>query len=444
MFPEMPKVLIVSVRFPPYNNMASIRLGKLAKYLNEFGWEPWVLTVEKDLIESVGNLPVEIDENHVIRAGYCWPLCWLVGYNRRTNNAESEFKRDEEAGERVGEPPIKSRKPFYRWLVGHLRHTRWPDQGMPWRRRAITRGRILLKEHNFDIIFSSHGPPSSHVVASALARHFRLPWVADFRDLWSLNHIVRRKGLAQMVEAWFERRVLRFADALTTVSEPLAGQLQGLHEKPTTVIMNGFDEEDYRHLKDRPDKRLFVISYTGMIYEGKQDPRILFEAVRSFNETRDGTEFPIEVRFYGTKPAHLERIIDDYGVSEWVKIFPRVSYQEATRVQVEADALLLLEWNDPSAAGVYTGKVFEYIGARKPILAVGPEGGVIEELLLKTKSGCLAKNCGAALTALREWVQMKKSIGTTRLKTDPKLIRPYTRRHQAGILAGLLDRALGR
>lgn len=436
---KKPKILLVSFRFPPHNHISSLRIGKMAKYLDEFGWDPWVLTVDTDLTTSVGSLPIEIDKQKVIRANYGRLFGYLMRFKNRTDRKDKEIKTNYE---KFLNPKklIISLRIIYSWATRHIGMTRLPDRALVWCRPAIKKGKRLLREQEFDAIFSSHGPPSSHLVASVLTRNFGIPWVADFRDPWSQNHITNRNSLINFFETCIEKRCMRQASELTTVSMPWVQQLENLHKKTVTKIPNGYDEEDYNDVEDLPSADAFVIVYTGQVIQEKQDPTMLFEAVKLMNKVGGDSPIPVEVHFFGCSENRVGDLVKKCRVKKWVKIHSRVSHQQIIRKQVNADALLLLEWTDPSEKGVYPGKIFEYLGARKPILAVGPKGGVVEELLNATKSGRMSSDIAEVLVYLRELLKTKKKFGTTRLNTYNDLIKPYTRRYQAQSLVKVLNR----
>ena len=434
------RVLIVSYYFPPDNFIGTLRTGKFAKYLQENNWEPWVLTVETGLLTSVGSLPVEIPSERVIRAGFGKWLTALIFKRRNITPAIN--------GERSSKSAIPNFISFWRrvsrclWVLfsGLFSDVRSPDRASPWVFPALQLAVDLLQRVPFDVVFSSHGPPSSHIVAALLTRRFGLPWIADYRDLWSENHAHHRSWPLRVLEMHLERWVLSRASHLTTVSEPLAVRLRMLHGKSVTVIQNGFDPDDFCEVTELSEKHKFRVVYTGMIYPGKQDPSIIFQAIKSILNNHQELGAAIEVHFLGADPSQVFPFAEAYGVLEHVTVHARLPNADALRWQQESDILLLLTWHDKSANGYYTGKVFEYLGARRPILATGPSGSEVEKLLIRSQSGQLATDATKAEEfILKQW-SIKLNIGSTLLAERKSLLKPYTRGYQAGILAQVLDR----
>jgi hypothetical protein len=222
----------------------------------------------------------------------------------------------------------------------------------------------------------------------------------------------------------------------------LAEQLGALHGKPVTVLPNGFDDADFLIDETLEEFHGFTIVYTGTIYPGKQDPSPLFEALCILRTRAPDVAQDIELHFFGAAPDLLADLAARWQVADQLKVHPRVANREAMHWQQKADMLVLLEWNDPTAKGVYTGKVFEYLGARRPILATGPSGGVIEALLRETESGGLVNDAEGAARMIEQWWRGKRLTGSTRLPAREARLRPYTRRYQAGVLAGVLRSAV--
>jgi len=149
---------------------------------------------------------------------------------------------------------------------------------------------------------------------------------------------------------------------------------------------------------------LITIVYTGTIYQGKQDTTKLFVALRELIDEGLG-ESDIRVEFYGDELVWLRGEIEQYGLLNTVSQCGRVSHEEALQIQREADILLLLKWEDLQEDGVYTRKVFEYLGARRPILATGGHDDVVTELLLETGAGVCACTVQEIKEALVDFIR---------------------------------------
>ncbi|RZS85972.1 glycosyltransferase [Pigmentiphaga kullae] len=265
---------------------------------------------------------------------------------------------------------------------------------------------------NLDVIVSTHGPRSTHLIASHVrARHPHLKWIADYRDLWSQNHLASYGPTAQKREAAIERRAMKEADAFITVSDELAAQLETLVCSHVHVIPNGFDPEDYLGYPDAPtheDPPRLV--YTGMLYRQHRDPSPLFQALSELHQEGAISPGDIHVDFYGPPDSWLDELINRFGVHPFVNLMGRVQRPDALKAQSRASALLLIESAAPEARGVLTGKLFEYLAMGKPILSLGsPPGSAIGRVLSSTATGLIAEND----------VQKVKSFLLSMMKREP-------------------------
>jgi len=190
-----------------------------------------------------------------------------------------------------------------------------------------------------------------------------------------------------------------------------------------------------------PEGAPFTLVHTGLLYPGTRDPRILFAALRPL--VADGTISPgdLVVRFLGRNLEIAGRSLQEFPeVSPFVELAGEVSYEESLRQQSRATALLLLEWPDPRAKGVLTGKLFEYLGTGKPVLAVAPRSGEIDRVLGDTAGGAVVTNAAEAEVLLRRWIHAYRSEGTAATGPDRARLSRYTRREQTRALAEVLDR----
>jgi hypothetical protein len=431
------RVLIVSFYFPPTNAVGAIRVGKFAKYLPEFGWEPVVLTADtaKDLLQTV---PIEIDEGKVFRTPSF--TLYLSLYRNLKGNRVTPSK--------AVSHKFNWKEPIYR--VARLAQ---PVYTLPilaplvsdpigWYTHAVKRGRELLDKYDTDAIFSSYPPSTSHFVASRLHQISGIPWVAEFRDLWAMNHNARTTSFLRYLTCRWEQRVMKGSSLLISTSESWAKHLEILHSKKAITISNGFDEEDY--VEDTPLTSKFTITYTGQVYYPKQDPTPLLQALRELKEEGGISSSDFEVRFFGGNLLKTVRpLIEGCGLRELVKVCDLVPFRESVRRQKESSVLLMLKWNDPMEKGVYTGKLFEYLGAKRPILAVGSFNENVDKLLSESGTGVVADNGPAIKIVLSRWLDEWRNSGRIVSDWEPRadVIQRYTRKAQAGKLAQLMEEA---
>jgi glycosyltransferase involved in cell wall biosynthesis len=395
-FSEM-RILIVSYIFPPFNCIGSVRVGKTAKYLLKFGHDVRVLTAQDQPFPP--TLQLEVPTENVI-------------YSRSLNvrkPAEVMLGKGAHA-EAENRPPHGRLRSAMKQALGFPLRTfvYFPDANVGWLPFALSAGARLLEEWKADLILASSPPPTALLVARRLAKSFGIPWIADLRDLWVDHHYYNQPSWRKVVEARMERRVLSSAAALVTVSEPLAEILRAKYRKPTKIVLNGFDPADYPARSDLAFNNGNIrILYTGVTYPGRQDASMLFAALRQLGPLAE----QVRVTFYGSYLNTIREKAAEHGVQHLVEINAPISYKESLKAQSEADILLLLLWTDPAERGIYTGKLFEYIGAHRPILAVGGADCVAAELIRSRNAGVVMSDPGKIAAQLEKWIQLKQKTG---------------------------------
>jgi len=430
-----PKVLMISYAFPPRHSVGSLRSAKFAKYLPSLGWTPVVLT-------RAWN-PEHEDPTQQLTADII-----ATEYRDRLRlfrpNRSGGITLPDGAWTDKQTSGIKTRVRAFAsyWLKEALA---FPDEEAGWVRPALSAARLAVRQHDISMLFSTSPPVSSHVIASRLQRETGLPWIADFRDLWTQNHYIKHTLPRNALEEWLEKRTMRNAIHLATVSPTLASQLSALHGKPTTVITNGYDHEDYQDAVPQISDR-FSLTYTGQLYAGKRDPSLLFAALGGLVKRGSIKPDTFQIRFYGPPGdvTLVRTLASEYGVEEFVVHHGSVTYSEAVMRQKESTALLLLNWDTPAERGVYTGKLFEYLGARRPILAIPSLRGVVDELLTKTRAGVSAGTSAEVARVLEGWYGQFLRAGAVPYEGIDSAIGQYTREAQTVKLAELFEDALCR
>lgn len=388
------RILLISCFFYPQNRIPVLRIGQWAKYWASEGHDVTVLTTQKyDFMGPFGlesDLPPEV---RIIEVP-CLPKFVQRAAKPRVEDGASSF-----TGKAASAESLLKRK--VRGLRRYIGST--VDIHDLWISPAYKAGMKLLAENQYDAIVSSYSPPAAHVVASKLKRkHPNLVWFADFRDLWANNHITSAKGIFKWLESTRENRSLNgLADALITVSQPLAADLKVRHPNiPVWLIENGFDPQEFPRWIQAISRgpRLtekMTICYAGTIYPNRRDPTPLFVAVNELIDSGQISADKISIEFYGKNEQELSEIIQRTNANRHnvIKIKGFVTRQASLEAQRQSDLLLLLESGEPGAQGMLTGKVFEYLVSGIPILAVGIDNThAAGELLEATGTGFCASD----------------------------------------------------
>lgn len=420
----MKKVLIIGY-FWPYREGSGRVIG-LAKYLPEFGWQPIILTAP---LHEKSDILFRVIETPYHDAFAFWKR--LFRFNSNDGITSQEKKR-------LG---VTSKKSFINFFINIGKAIIcYPDSERGWKPFAIKAGSELLQNEDIDAMISIW-PVTSHIIAKELKNRYKISWIADYPDLWSQNHNYSYGPLRKLIDRKLELKTLLQADALTTVSRPWAEKLRMLHKRKSVyAITHGFDPATL----NTPPANLtskFTITYTGQIYTGKQDPSKLFAALRDL--ISDGTMYPkdVEITFYGTGVDWLANEIEKYGLSTIVKQHGTVPIEIAFEKQRESQLLLLLNWEDYQVKGWHSIKIYAYLAAQRPILAIGGSGDdVIRELLEETKAGTYAISVEDIKNILRDLYSEYKRKGKISYNGEREKINKYSYREMARKFAEILDR----
>lgn len=418
------RIGIVSYRFPPYNAVGGVSVGKTAKYLHRLGHGVRVITAADQPLEP--SLELEIDSSQVVATKWLnLSLVPELALGGRASVVKSGFS----TGGRKG-AILKPLGRAYRAAV------QVPDPQIGWYPYAVREGRRALAAWRPDVIFASAGPYTSLMAASRIARSIGVPWVAAFRDLWVDNPYRELPKLRQLLEARLERQVVGSAAGLVTVSEPLAQTLQAKYDVPVAVVTNGFDDEDFdavdRDVTPPAGGGPLVMTYTGAVIEGRRDPTPLFRATKLLGLGADD----VRIRFVGRYLDAVDDLRRREGVVGVVELHHPVPYRESLKLQRQSDVLLLLAWDDPREQGIVPGKIFEYLGSRRPILLLGSTDGVPSRLIAEREAGVTATDVSEIARAVEEWIRVKRAGGIPDLSND-NLVE-LTRRAQTERLAAFL------
>lgn len=423
-----PRVLIITRYFPPLDSIATIRMFSWAKYLHRRGWDVSVLTTSKDK-QMVTPLELDTSKFNVTEVPYFDPITFLG------------FDKKQEASK--GKATKKKSNAIKNWIMRFYRermNERMPGRTDFWIAPAIRelRRRKAEGEH-YDFVISSYGPPSAHIVGHYASKIFDAYWIADYRDLWLENHIYLGLWPFTKIEGHLEKKIVSRAHIITTVSEGLKNALEKkFYPVPVYILENGFDPEIIDPASDTyysgQEKKIRIV-YTGSLYFKRRDPSALFQAVQELLKDGKLAANALEILFYGSSIGNLLELIEKYDLQNVAKYCGTVSLQDSYSIQKSADALLFLETPNPTLDGILTGKLFEYMYVKAPIIAVGVNRECAPARLIEeTESGTV---CGNNVPLIKE-VIIKLVNGQFVVNKKRDLIMQYTRENRADKLMQLM------
>lgn len=398
----MKNVLIITRSFPPKNNIAARRFGYMVRYMEEFGWKPWVVTVP-----STGDLPVTISEDQIAR------IAVPNRSYRADNNAHSVWR-----GLRFRFDVLASS-----WY--------W----------SVTSNRQLVDRFpRPDIVLASYGPNSALWLGRYFSRRYGVPWIADFRDPGALRYSART-SLGSRIDSYAERAVLRSASAITTVGATWSEALAQHYDCPTETVYNGFeykgDAVGTASGEAQPSASADYLYYAGTVYEHQLPAmQAVLDAIAHLPEIR------LRVRLVGVKDAvdtitHWTATLPFAGR---VELLPRCS--AATALQEANSALCNLVLgdlmpNDNWTKGHITGKFLELVALKPAVLVVAKRNGEFDEVLSRTAKGEVCTDSGEVAGFLNSLQRGRSYEG------KPSAVARYSKHEQCEVLCRFLDQFAG-
>ena len=361
------KLLLVTLYFPPAGGGGVQRPLKFATYLPALGIETHVLAPDDPKWVHADNDLTLPTQAWVHRARYVGPSGRRIA--------------DELHGRTGVDLALRRASTIGRRLL-------LPDENVTWNATAIPKAIAIARREGIDVVLTTSPPGSVHLIGAAVKRATGAKWVADLRDSIALHPHRATEGIGarakQKARAGVAHLVARQADAIVTAAEAISEETRGLSPKaPVVTIANGSDFDDFAGLEYRRTDR-FRLTHTGSFF-GQRDPKPFLRALQA-----SGLE-DVVVRFVGDFRPGDREFLESLDLGPRVELIEYVPRRESLRLQRESDALLLLI---PEAGGrgrgVLSGKVFEYLAAERPILAVVPPDGAAAQLLRDTGAGTVA------------------------------------------------------
>ncbi len=416
----MDKVLIIANEFPPMGGAGVQRTTKFVKYLREFNFEPIVITKEhrgglsdKSLLQDIPN-DIKI-----------YRLKAYDFINRRG----------------ILKLPMK--------FIGTRILS--PDSEFFW--YYFNRDKVLdiIKKEKIQLIYTTSFPYSSHLMGLYLRKKLiNIRWIADFRDEWTNNPYHRDsffKRLKFRAEKRKEVEVTSNCDYfITNTPLMLEGFLKDNKDlyKNSTFIPNGYDEEDFLDILDKRDgEDKFVITYTGSLY-GRRNLDEFLDGLKLAVDKNQVRKNRLEIRIVGNiYDKVIEAYSKAYNLEGVIKSYGYLPHKESIQMLFNSDIILLVIGKGKGSRNFYTGKIFEYIRANRPILAIVPEDGVAADVIRETRTGLVVdpENIVGIKNALANYYKSWLENGIEHNK-DITEIKKYSRKAQTKKLAEIFAEQL--
>jgi glycosyltransferase involved in cell wall biosynthesis len=375
----MKKVLIITYYWPPAGGPGVQRVLKFAKYLPQFGWEPIILTVDGGDYPAIDkSLEKSIPKNcKVYKTKTIEPfnIFKLLTGKKKDHKIDTYILTKNQSG-------IMSK--LAKWVRANLFV---PDARVGWYPNAVKQGLKIIKSEKIDMIFSSSPPHSLQLIAKKLHKKSGVKWVADFRDPWSnlvYNQNLKRSFITKLLDEKFEKNVFSTASSVVSISNHLVEEFKEISNNNYFIIPNGYDEDDFSNINSQDIRTddIIEISYAGALSKERL-PVALFPALQKLKEQ----DVKFRVNIYGNVCPEFKSLAKKYKIESFVNYIAYVPHSELVKKLQNADILLLVIDDVPNNIGFLSGKLFDYMGYKKPILAYGPVNGDASKIIDKSSSG---------------------------------------------------------
>lgn len=425
---EAKRLLLCTYYWPPSGGAGVQRSLKFAKYLPEFSVLPTVLSVDKNsatypIIDDSLNL--EVPENlTVIRTKSSDPFRTYSKLSGKKEVPRSGFANSEKPG-------------FKEQLMRFVRGNFFlPDARRGWNKYAIKEAIKLIESNKIDVILTSSPPHSTQLIGHKLKEKYGLPWIADLRDPWTDIYYYKDlfpTWLAKKIDTYYERKVLVSADKIIVVSESIKTLFlkKSTKIKPENIVVipNGYDSADFTDINHKKNSE-FTISYTGTIAKSYDLETFAQACKLSFTDKKRA----IKLRFVGNTGEFLLPIMKRFGLESYAELLATVDHKTSIEYLLSSDALLLLIPNSSENKGILTGKLFEYLGSKKPIIGIGPQEGDAAKIIANCNAGKMIQ-FGDVEELSNYLNQLYEKWENNCLPISNKNVEKYSRQTLAGILA---------
>jgi glycosyltransferase involved in cell wall biosynthesis len=427
------RLLLLAYYFPPLGLSGVLRPLKFTKYLGRLGWDIDVLT-------SSPARYYAHDES----------LLRELPASVRIERTRSLDFFHLGKGRKAAELPGPGARRLSRLVF-------LPDTKIGWYPFAVSRGVEIARKARPDVVMATAPPFTSFLAGHRLAREFRIPLVLDYRDSWLMDpQSPPPTRVHRRIASRLEAKVVGASAAIIVVNgmigEELTTRYPAAREKITTIY-NGFDPEDLAALPHisssfrRP--RGLRLLYMGTLSRDVNRPDALFEGLSLVKRESGNVLGPLEVVFMGTADEESVRCARRCGIGELIRFVPYTPHREALAALATADAALLIVDAHEFADRHVPGKIFEYLGAGKPVIALAPAASEAARIVREAHAGVVLPPDDPRTIArgLLEWIRLRER-GTDLPRPDTASLLVYNRKEQAAaldrIMRGLLSPAAAR
>lgn len=380
---SLKKLVLITYHWPPMGGGGVQRWLKMSKYLRSYGWEPIIFTVSDAEIsiydESlVKEIPEGIETIHT-------PIWEPFGvYKKVTGKKKDEKVQPGLLNEGEGKEWINN---LALWVRGNVFI---PDAKRFWIKPASKALIKYIGENHVDAIVSTGPPHTTHMIALAAKRKTNIPWLADFRDPWTFVDYYDKLKLSPYADKMhhkLEKKVLNTADKTVTVTWSWADEFNSRNfDKKVGVITNGYDPADFENPVAIKLDTTFTLTHIGSM-NADRNPKALWPVLKEMSNSNPDFAKRLKIKLIGPVDSSIFKSIAENGLTDNLEHIKNLPHDEVIP-HLQSSPVLLLPLNDtPNISGVVPGKLFEYMGAQRPILCIGKTDGDAARIIKGANAG---------------------------------------------------------
>ena len=371
------KVLIITYYWPPAGGPGVQRWLKFVTYFKKMGIDPVVYIPENPEYPIVDkNIINEVPEGitivkHPIKEPYRYARLFSKKHTKTMSSGVISKKKNS----------------LLQKLMLYIRGNYFiPDARVNWVQPSIKFLSNYILQNPIETIITTGPPHSLHLIGKGLQSITNTKWIADFRDPWTTIHYhdsLQLTDRSQKKHKQLEKEVLDTADLVTVTSPRTQLEFEALTQTPVKVVTNGY--EPVKGIIPQIDNA-FSIAHIGSLLT-ERNPEILWKVLAEICKENPSFKKDLKLTFAGVVSEEVQQSLQKNQLLTHAVFKGYVAHREAIQLQHNTQLLLLLEIDRPETRAIIPGKLFEYLNARRPILAIGPEGSDVATILEETNAG---------------------------------------------------------
>ena len=422
-------VIVVTYEFYPMGGTGVQRVRSWAKYFPLYGIRPIMLTINKQnethFLEADPYL--QVPNSIEVYRSFCLEPYTIM--KRMTSRITKEKYR-----QITNAYSDRKRSKFTR-LVDIYNKIMVPDAKLFWLPFALRTAESILLRHQVDAVLSTSPRATAHLIAYVISKRHNIPMISDFRDPWTQGKLeVTRPFPFRNIDSLLERMIVGHSSKVISVTEEIkkdfVRRYATVNKDKFIVVTNGFDSEEFHAVKPHQYK-YYTILYAGKNYEGQGN---IASFLDKLNIIRQKHDFHIRFHYIGSDHAAIAAHKRARNLN-FVEVTPFMSHQRVIGHMKGASALYLCQHGERIPP--LTGKLFEYMGAQKPVIAMTKRNSEMAQILAKTKTGFtfeFDEDLRLEQFLKQEYAVYCKGKSST-LLGNAQLIYEYDRKYLAGKIA---------